>query len=271
MIIEKTDNNFLKIKSQYVEELLNNSPSTYFSLRVKYNNSIEHLKEFEFKDFYSIDIKEQAIQSEVLLFIRTLNITTGKIFDIPINLDIVLNQSIGNEIVANIIGFFDDKGIEVACYIEEEDGILKIYNIPNDFVFQEFIFTNKTKELLYGDYKDIFFKGFDLYIKPSFLALDSFVDGIYYINFTISDSYTFTTEESCLFYDNTIKERLSKNIKSLFEDAYYIGIKENFGLHLMLLHYGLSIGQNNGNNYQDMLEVYNELITELAICENKRV
>ena len=87
---------------------------------------------------------------------------------------------------------------------------------------------------------------------------------------TISDTLVYTTEESCFFLDITIKERLSRNIRSLFEDAYYLGLKENFGLHLMLLHYGLNISQNNGNNYQDMLEVYKELISELAICENRK-
>lgn len=270
MIIEKTDNNFLRIKSSYVEELLTGNSSTLLSLRAKINGSnTEYLKDFRKQNFWSVNLKNEEDSQDSVSSIKMTNLLSLESFTIPCNL-FIGGDDFDFDMRDKINNYFIDNSITSSCTVTYTNNLLSITGLPNNFIPEEINFDNSSKNINYGIYDNIFIKDYDLYLKPQFFGLTTLTEGIYFINLILSDGSIYTTEESCIFVDITIKERLASNIRKFLEDAYYIGNKENFGLHIILLHYGLIIGSNNGNNYQDLLVIYNELLSELAICENNK-
>lgn len=269
MIIEQTSNNFLRVKSSYVEELLNGNSSTLLSLTAKVNNGNNYTKEFLKQDFWSVDLESEANAEDTIQTINILNTVTFKTFSIPCGIGINV-EFMALLLKTEIDNYFLNNNITCACTIEYNDYVLKISDLPENFIPQEVEFDDSQKEIRYGIYEDVFIKDYNLYIKPSFFGVTTLTEGIYKINLILSDGSIYTTEESCIFVDITVKERLSRNLKSLLEEAYYLGNKQNFGLHVILLHYALNIGNNSKSDYLDLVSIYSELLNELAIIENNK-
>lgn len=269
MIIEQTSNNFLRVKSSYVEELLNGNSSTLLSLTAKVNNGNNYTKEFLKQDFWSVNLKNEEDSQDSVSSIKMTNLLSLESFTIPCNL-FIGEDDFDFDMRDKINNYFIDNSIISSCTITYINNLLSIRGLPNNFIPEEINFNDSSKNINYGIYEDVFIKDYDLYIKPSFFGVTTLTEGIYKINLILSDGSIYTTEESCIFVDITVKERLSRNLKSLLEEAYYLGNKQNFGLHVILLHYALNIGNNSKSDYLDLVSIYSELLSELAIIENNK-
>lgn len=103
------------------------------------------------------------------------------------------------------------------------------------------------------DDDDVIMNGTEILIKPSFLSIDTFVDGIYKVTLKILNNQSILTrEETCYFMDCTIAGALISQIN--VEECNETDIRT------LMLHYGLRVASNKECDCDKMQTMFNFLI-----------
>lgn len=292
MIITNLNNRYVKIQSDYIQEVIN-EPSDYSSIEIEGDincctqNCTGLLSDYTLNTigtawYIDLDIPTKLNNNIVKLkFQNLIGLNKLNVITTPIDLGYVedncnttctlqtFSGTLAPLFKTQIDTFFLTIGIVSNVTISFTGNILSIDNIPNNFIPYsiEYGIASPYTEIFFG-FSSILthvFLGSDgLYVNPLLFGINSFIDGVYKFNIKINkvSPTGYIMESNCTFIDVTTKCKVAALLHNIKAESMKTGEKPSTVAHL--LHYALVNGSNCGCNCDELCKVYNELYNILT-------
>jgi hypothetical protein len=287
MIITNINDQFIKVKSDYISSLFQDSPP-YQTVEIDLNlnccgiddeQSISSTLLDPSTTNWNFNLDTATKLNYLLNSISYKNMITGIVSKIDLTSAIDLGYVDDNCSVNNctletftshfvplfktaIDDFFDDLGISSNVVVTFDENTLRIADVPTPYIIDhvEYGVENTPVFGTYGDTESIAFLVDDsLFITPAILKRKCLVDGIYNIQLKYNDaSNGFVIESNCAFVDIKTKCKVASTLQNLISEREGDN-NEVVSMLVHTLHYALVNGSNCGCNCDEMCEVYAEL------------
>jgi hypothetical protein len=270
MLITNYNNQYVKITSSYLQEVLSN-PSSYDELQISANINccVSNCNELSATEnnitlgdtswLADLTIPISLGSSIQQLYIQSL--TTLEKFNV-LNIPVSTNDT--TSIKTAIDNWFIARGISSSVTVVLSVNTISIDDLPDYF---------RVYSLKYGSatpYTEILFslsslnsKSFlaadGLYISPEFFSSTTLKDGVYRfdLKFIKASNAGYVIESNCAFIDVTTKCKVATLLNDLKNEA--ISKNEDTSTIAHILHYALINGSNCGCNCDALCDVYKEL------------
>ena len=278
-VITNYNNQFIKIESEFISDLIQNINS-YTKLQIVGNincckdSSILNL-EFTTPGWY-INLEKAVNTESILDKLIVQNTNTSKLFEFNVsnidtgyvNANCTTNtctlQSFSGYfkslLEANINSGFNSIGVVSNVNVTIINNTIIITNLPSNFLMYSITYeNNKEEKFSYGSTdSNVYLQDNSIYIKPEFFNLKTLIDGVYKFDLTYYKAQSNVSEFNCSFIDITTKCKVASVLNNIKRENETKGV-EKCSTIIHLLHYSLTNGSNCGCNCEELCKVYEEL------------
>jgi hypothetical protein len=296
--LENINNDYIKISSDFITDLLQNIPD-YASLKIESiinccDDTI-FIKDIDFEKknsttcsvcnnnyVWQVDLTDIASLNRTIKGIYVKNIVTGVEYNIlttPFDFTYFnTNCPNGSCDIESLFPYYDNIFENIfdtwfnnnTYWINTTAGFcgntLNVCKFPLNFIPTSIEYGDNTyskKEFFtFNTTEDSFIVNESLHITPSFFEMENFMDGVYKFKVRITkQNGSWIEEENCFFMDVNTKCKVSRKIEDIID-------KDVEANNIHMAHYALINASNCGCNCKELCELYKYLLKILGEQNN---